>query len=80
MPYTKRLTKFDMKYEAMIPVLEGKIPLKIHAHRADDICTAIRIAKEFNVKLTIEHCTEGHLVTDKIAEAGVPVAVGPIMT
>lgn len=74
-----KLTKFDMKYEAMIPVLEGKMPLKIHAHRADDICTAIRIAKEFNVKLTIEHCTEGHLVADKIAEAKVPVAVGPLM-
>jgi len=74
-----RLLKFDMKYEALIPVLKGEMPLKIHAHRADDICTAIRIAKEFNLKITLEHCTEGHLIADKIAEAGYPVAVGPVM-
>lgn len=74
------LTMFDMKYEALIPVLEKKIPLKIHAHRADDICTAIRIAKEFDVNITIEHCTEGHLVVKEIARSGFPVAVGPSMT
>lgn len=51
--------KFDMKLEALIPVLKGEIPLKAHAHRADDICTAIRIAREFGVKMTLEHCTEG---------------------
>lgn len=73
------LAMFDMKYEAMIPVLEGTMPLKIHAHRADDICTAIRIAKEFNIKITIEHCTEGHLIVDEIAKAGYPCAVGPSM-
>ena len=50
--------KFDMKMEALIPVLKGEMPLKAHAHRADDICTALRIAKEFGVKITIEHCTE----------------------
>jgi imidazolonepropionase-like amidohydrolase len=50
-----RKTMFDMKYEAMIPVMEGKMPLKIHVHRADDICTAIRIAKEFNLKATLEN-------------------------
>lgn len=74
-----RMTMFDMKYEAMIPVMEKKIPLKIHAHRADDICTAIRIAKEFDVNITIEHCTEGHLIVKEIANAGYPVAVGPSM-
>ncbi len=74
-----RKTKFDMKQEAMIPVLAGEMPLKIHAHRADDILTAIRIAKEFDIKITIEHCTEGHLIAEKIAEAGYPVAVGPLM-
>ncbi len=71
---------FDMKYEAMISVLRGEIPLKAHAHRADDICTAIRIAKEFGVKLTIEHCTEGHLIVDQLVRAGYPVTVGPSLT
>ncbi len=71
---------FDMKLEALIPVLKGEIPLKAHAHRADDICTAIRIAKEFGVKLTLEHCTEGHLIADKVAASGAPVAVGPTLT
>ena len=72
--------KFDMKLEAMIPVLKGEMPLKAHAHRADDICTAIRIAKEFNIKLTLEHCTEGHLIVDELVRAGYPVAVGPTLT
>lgn len=57
-----------MKLEAMIPVIKGEIPLKAHAHRADDIFTSIRIAKEFNVKLTLEHCTEGHLIADDLAK------------
>lgn len=70
---------FDMKHEAMIPVLRGEIPLKAHAHRADDICTAIRIAKEFGLKLTVEHCTEGHLIVKELVRAGVPVAVGPTL-
>ncbi len=71
--------KFDMKMEALIPVLKGEIPLKAHAHRADDICTAIRIAREFGVKLTLEHCTEGHLIVDELVRAGYPVAVGPTL-
>lgn len=71
---------FDMKLEALLPVLRGEIPLKAHAHRADDICTAIRIAREFGVKLTLEHCTEGHLIVDQLVRAGVPVAVGPTLT
>ena len=71
---------FDMKLEAMIPVLEKKIPLKAHAHQANDLLTAIRIAKEFGVKMTLEHCTEGHLIVDKMAEAGFPCAVGPTLT
>ncbi len=72
--------KFDMKLEALLPVLRGEIPLKAHAHRADDICTAIRIAKEFGVKMTLEHCTEGHLIADVVARSGFPVAVGPTLT
>lgn len=68
---------FDMKMEALIDVFEGKIPLKAHAHRADDIFTSIRIAKEFGVKITLEHCTEGHLIADYISEEGLPAVVGP---
>jgi len=68
---------FDMKLEAMIPVLEGKIPLKAHAHRADDILTSIRIAKEFGVGLTLDHCTDGALIADELAKEGFPAFVGP---
>ena len=70
---------FDMKYEAMIPVLRGEIPLKAHAHRADDILTAVRVAKEFGVKLTLDHCTDGALIADELAEEGLPVFVGPTL-
>ena len=72
--------KFDLKMEALIPVLQGEILLKAHAHRADDICTAIRIAREFSLKLTLEHCTEGHLIPEIVARADCPVAVGPTLT
>ena len=74
-----RLPKFDMKLEAMIPVIKGELPLKAHAHSTDDICTAIRIAKEFGLKLTLEHVTAGHLIPDEIYESGAPVAIGPSM-
>ena len=68
---------FDMKLEAMIPVLKGEIPLKAHAHRADDILTSIRIAKEFGVKLTLDHCTDGSIIADELAKEGYPAFVGP---
>lgn len=68
---------FDMKLEAMLPVIEGKMPLKAHAHQANDLFTAIRIAKEFGLRLTLEHCTEGHLVAEQLAAEGYPMAVGP---
>jgi len=68
---------YDPKLEAMIPVIKGEIPLKAHAHRADDIFTAIRIAKEFDVKLTLDHCTDGALIADELAEEGYPALVGP---
>ena len=77
--FSKR-PKFDMKMEALIPVLKREIPLKAHAHRSDDIMTAIRIAREFGVRITIEHCTEGHLIVNELKEANVPVAVGPTLT
>ena len=76
--------KADMRLEALLPVLRREIPLKAHAHRADDICTAIRIAiriaREFDLRLTLEHCTEGHLIADELARAGFPAAVGPTLT
>ena len=68
---------FDMKLEAMIPVLKKEMPLKAHAHRADDIFTAIRVAKEFGVDLTLDHCTDGSLIADELAQEGLPIFVGP---
>ena len=67
----------EFEKECWIPVLKKEIPLKAHAHRADDILTAIRIAKEFNLDMTIDHGTESHLVVDEIKESGFPVIVGP---
>ena len=72
--------KRDIKNESLLMLLNKEVPLKAHAHRADDIITALRIAEEFELDLTLEHCTEGHVVADKIAEAGVPAAVGPSLT
>ncbi|NFN87965.1 amidohydrolase [Clostridium sporogenes] len=69
----------DIKMESIMPVLNGEISLKAHAHRSDDILTAIRIAKEFGVKLTIDHGTEANLVIDYIKESGFPVIAGPNM-
>ena len=68
---------FDFKLESMIPVLKGEMPLKAHAHRHDDILTSIRIAKEFGVKITLDHCTDGALIADELAEEGLPAFVGP---
>lgn len=70
----------DFRMECWLPVLRREIPLKAHVHRADDILTAIRIAKEFQLDMTLDHCTEGHLIADEIAESGFPVIVGPDMT
>lgn len=69
--------KFDMKLEAMLPVMRGEIPLKAHAHRSDDIFTAIRIAKEFGLKLTLDHCTDGAVIAGELAKEGHPAFVGP---
>lgn len=77
----EKMPIFDFKCEAMIPVLKKEIPLKIHAHQANDILTAIRIAKEFDLLLTLEHVTEGHLIVDKLKEnKDIPMAVGPTLT
>ena len=68
---------YDPKLEAMLPVIRKEIPLKCHAHRADDMLTAIRIAEEFDIRLTLDHCTDGHLIADTLAKKGYPVLVGP---
>ena len=67
----------DFRMESYMPLFEGKIPLKAHVHRADDILTAIRIAREFSLSATLDHCTEGHLVPNEIAASGFPAIVGP---
>jgi imidazolonepropionase-like amidohydrolase len=66
--------------EALIPVIDKKIPIKAHCHRADDILTAIRIAKEFDVEITLDHCTEGHLIADYVKASGRAAIVGPTLT
>lgn len=75
-----KLEKEDFELESWLPVLNKEIPLKAHAHRADDILTAIRIAKEFDVEMTLDHGTESHLVAQLIKESGFPVIVGPDLT
>ena len=69
-----------MKLEALLPVLRGEMPLKAHAHETEDIFTALRIAREFGVKITLEHVTEGHLIAQDLAKEGVPLAIGPSLT
>lgn len=72
--------EFDIKMEALLKVLNKEIPFKAHAHRADDIFTAIRIANEFDLDITLDHCTEGHLIADELAKEGKYVISGPHMT
>ncbi len=71
--------KPDFRYECWIPVMSGEIPLKAHVHRADDILTAVRIAREFGLRMTLDHCSEGHLIMEELQEAGFPAIVGPDM-
>ena len=79
--YRKRLqepdTEVDFQKECWLPVLSGEIPIKAHVHRVDDIFTAIRIAQEFHLNMTLDHCSEGHLIAQELAEAGYPAIVGP---
>lgn len=76
-----KMPAYNQKLEALLPVLAREIPLKAHAHQANDIFTALRVAREFNLRLTLEHVTEGHLIVDELAgEKDVPMAVGPSLT
>lgn len=70
----------DFRMEPWLPVLRKKIPLKAHVHRADDIMTVIRIAKEYDLNLTIDHCSEGYLIPEEVARSGFPAIVGPALT
>ncbi len=69
--------QYDARLEALIPVLKKEIPLKAHAHKANDIFTAIRIAKEFDVKMTLDHSTDARCIVDELAEENYPMIVGP---
>ena len=75
-----KLPSFNLQLHALLPVMRGEIPLKAHAHQANDILTAVRIAKEFGLRAVIIHGTEAHLVADLLAEEHVPVVSGPYMT
>lgn len=76
-----KMPAYNQKLEALLPVLAGEIPLKAHAHQANDIFTALRIAHEFGLRITLEHVTEGHLIVEELAkEKDVPMAVGPSLT
>lgn len=70
----------DPKMDVLVRVLNKEIPLRAHAHRADDIMTAVRIAEEFDVNIVVEHCTEGHLIADILAAKGIAAVIGPTMT
>ncbi len=67
----------DFRLECWLPVLDRRIPIKAHVHRADDIFTAVRIAREFNLRMTLDHCSEGHLIAEELAAEGYPAIVGP---
>jgi imidazolonepropionase-like amidohydrolase len=70
----------DLRMEVLAKVLKRELPVRAHAHRADDIMTALRIAKEFNLDISIEHCTEGHKIVNELKEAGVWAIVGPTLS
>lgn len=72
--------EFDMKLEAMLPVLRREIPAKVHAHRADDICSAIRLAKEFDIDMTIEHCSDGDRIAAVLEREGLGINLGPTLS
>lgn len=72
--------EYDIRLEALIPVLKRDLIVKIHAHRADDILTAIRVAKEFNLRYTIDHCTEGYMIADILMEQKVRPVLGPLLS
>lgn len=81
-PEAEELDKpeFDLKCEALLPALKREIQVHFHAHRADDIFTAVRLGEEFNLDYVIIHCTEGHLITEDLNEIGAKVTSGPFLS
>ena len=79
-PDNYEMPDYDVKLESLLPVISGELPVKAHAHRADDIATVIRIAKEFHLKLTVEHATEGHLIADKLQAEKIACQLGPTLS
>ena len=76
-PKNNKKPTYDCKLQAMLPVMRKEFPLKSHEHRADDIFTSLRIAKEFDLDITLDHCTEGHLIADELEKEGKGCLVGP---
>ena len=74
----EKAPKPDFKLEALVPVIRREMKARIHCHRSDDIVTAVRIAEEFNLDYTIEHCTEGYMITDFLKEHHVRFVLGPL--
>lgn len=79
-PENENKPDWDAKYDALLPVIKGQVPMHFHAHRLDDIFTAIRIGKEFDIKIVLVHGTEAHLAAERIKQENVPVLSGPILT
>lgn len=73
-----KMPGYDGKLEALEPVVRRQLPIKAHCHRADDIMTVLRIARELDLRVTLDHCTEGHLIADEIAASGFPAILGPL--
>lgn len=71
--------KRDLKNEILVQVLDGEVPMKVHCHRADDIMTAIRIAKEFDLTISLDHCTEGYMIPEYVKQSGAKVIIGPLL-
>lgn len=72
--------EYDMKCESLGPLLRGEIPAQIHAHRADDIFTAVRLAEEFHLKYAVVHCTQGYLAAEELAKRGISAMCGPLIS
>lgn len=71
---------FDLANEHILKALKREIPVRLHAHRADDILSAIRLKNEFDLEMVIEHVTDGHLIVEQLKDAGVAAAVGPSLS
>jgi imidazolonepropionase-like amidohydrolase len=76
---SSKLPEYNPKFEALIPVMKGEMPMRIHAHRADDLAIAVRICEEYKLKMSWEHATEGHRIAEWLAKKGVPATFGPSM-